>query len=73
MRQSERAIAEPVVVAVDRPARELLFEMHRQPMRQGALAEIPFEQESFARVEFMKPGNHSVQLGLHVASGEGER
>ena len=42
--------------------------MHRQPMRQRALAEIVLEQESFARVEFGKRGDDFVELGSHVAS-----
>ena len=51
VRQPQRAFAEPVVVAIDLPARELLLEMHRQPVRQRALAEILLEQEGFARIK----------------------
>ena len=54
MRQPQRALAEPVVVAIDLPARKLLFDMHRQPVRQRALAEILLEQEGLARVEFLQ-------------------
>ena len=54
VRQPQRAVAEPVVVAIDLPARELLFEMHRQPVRQRALADILFEQEGFARIKFVE-------------------
>ena len=73
MRQPQRAIAEPVVFAIDLPARELLFEMHRQPVRQRALAGLLVEQKGLVRVELVKCGDDLVQFGLHGASHEGER
>ena len=68
MRKPQRALAQPVVIAIDLPARKLLFEMHRQPVRQRALAEILLEQEGLARVEFRSARYNLVQLGLHLAS-----
>jgi hypothetical protein len=42
--------------------------MDRQPVRQGALAEIVLKQEGLAGVEFPERVNDLVQLGLHLAS-----
>ena len=39
-RQPQCPLAQPVIIAIDLPSRKLLFQMHRQPMRQRALAEI---------------------------------
>src|SRR5258708_3221377 len=72
VRQPQRAIAEPVVVAVDFPARELFFDMDGEPVRQRALAEILFEQKGLARVEFMECGDDLVEFGLHDASTSGD-
>src|SRR6202035_4375782 len=52
-------------VAVDFPSWKLFFEMHRQAMRQRALAEVLFEKKGLARIEFGKRAYHLVQLGLH--------
>src|SRR5258708_9555963 len=68
MRQPQRPLAQPVVIAIDVPSRKLPFEMHRQPVRQRALAEIFLEQEGLARVEFAERSYNLVQLGLHPAS-----
>src|SRR6476620_8908296 len=73
VRQPQRAVAEPVVFAVDLPARELLFEMHSKPVRQRAFPGFLFEQKGFMRVELVKCGDDLVQHGLHDASHEGER
>ena len=51
MRQPQRPLAEPVVVAIDLPAGKLMFEMHRQPVRQRALTDVLVEQEGFVRVK----------------------
>ena len=51
MRQPQRPLAQPVVIAIDVPSRKLLFDMHRQPVGQRALAEILFEQLALARIE----------------------
>ena len=52
---------------------KLLFELHRQPVGQRALACVLVEQEGFARVELVKCADDLVQLGLHDALHEGER
>ena len=54
VRQPQRALAEPVVFAIDLPAGKLLFEMHRQPVGQRALAGVLVEQEGFVRIELVK-------------------
>ena len=54
MRQPQGALAQPVVIAIDLPARKLLFQMHRQPVRQRALAEIVLQQPGLARVKFLR-------------------
>ncbi len=66
VRQPQRPLAQPVVIAIDLPARELLFEMHRQPVRQRALAEILRKQEGLARIEFAERAQNLVQRGLHL-------
>ena len=43
MGKPQRALAQPVVVAIDLPARKLLFDVHRQPVGQRALAEVLFQ------------------------------
>ena len=70
MRQPQRALAEPVIVAIDLPAGKLSFDLHRKPMRQGDLAEILFENIALAGVEFLQGGHDLVQLGLHLASDQ---
>jgi len=40
-RQAERPLAEPVVVAIDLPARKMLLDVDREAVGQRALAEIP--------------------------------
>ena len=54
MRQPQRSLAEPVEIAIDVPARKLLFAMHRQPVRQRALTEILLQQEGFTGIEFLQ-------------------
>src|SRR5229473_1260993 len=67
MREPQRPLPQPVVIAVDLPAAdELLFEMHRQPVRQRALAEILLQQMGFARVEFPECRDHPAQFRLHL-------
>ena len=68
LRKPQRALAQPVVIAIDLPSRKLLLEMHRQAVGERALAEILFQQMGLARVEFVKRAHNLVQLGLHVAS-----
>src|ERR1700738_3964343 len=70
LRKPQRALPQPVVVAIDVPSRKLLFEVHRQAVGERALAEILFQQMGLARVEVMKRSYNLVQLGLHVASGK---
>src|SRR5215212_12214342 len=65
MRQPQRALAEPVVIAIDLPPGEMIFQMHRQPMRQRALAEIVLKQITFAPIKPGKRRHDLVQLGLH--------
>src|SRR5882724_870217 len=68
MRQPQRTLAEPVEIAIDLPARKLLFAMHRQPVRQRPLTEVLVEQEGFARIKFLQGRDDLVQFGLHLAS-----
>src|SRR5260221_30206 len=68
MRQPQRPLAQPVVVAIDAPASELLFQLHRQPVRQRALSEILLKQEGLARIKLGERSYNLVQLGLHVVS-----
>src|SRR5271165_324858 len=68
MRQAQRAFAEPVILAIDLPARILLLEIHREPMRQRALAEVLFQQKGLLRIELLQRGDELVQFGLHPAS-----
>ena len=67
-REPQRALAQPVVIAIDLPAGKMLLHMHRQPVRDRALAKILFEQQRFVRIEFPKRGYDLVELGLHLAS-----
>jgi hypothetical protein len=67
MREPQGARAKPVVIAIDLPARKLLFQMHRQPVRQRALAEIVRKQECVVRIKFLQRDDDFVQLGLHLA------
>jgi hypothetical protein len=66
MRQPQRAFAKPVIVAIDVPARKLPFDMHREPVRQRALAEIAREQDAFMCEQLLQRGDDPVQLGVHV-------
>jgi hypothetical protein len=68
MREPQRAFAEPVVIAIDLPTRELLFKMHGQPVCQRTLSKVLLEQEGFARIKLPKCGYDLVELGLHLAS-----
>ena len=54
MRQPQRSLAEPVIIAIDFPARKLLFAMHREPVRQRALTEILFQQEDLMRIKLLQ-------------------
>src|SRR5689334_2143369 len=65
VRKPHGAFAKPVVVAIDLPARKLLFDMHGEPVCQRAFAEITLQDEGFVRVEFAQGGDQSVELALH--------
>ena len=49
---------------------ELPFQMHREPVRQRALAEILFEQKGLVRVKFPDRVDDLLELGLHPISLE---
>ncbi len=54
MRQPQPSLAEPVVVAIDLPARKLLFELHRQPMGQRALDMLKIDRPTLDWVALAK-------------------
>ncbi len=68
MRQPQRPLPQPVVVAIDAPARKLLFQMHRQPVGQRALSKILLKQVGLVRIKLAKRTYNLVQLGLHLSS-----
>ena len=66
--QEQRALAQPVVVAVDLPVRELPLDANREPMAQRALAGVLLKQIGLASIELLERCNEFVQLGVHDAS-----
>ena len=68
LRQPQRSLPQPVVIAIDFPSRKLLFDIHCQPVRQRALSEVLLKQVGLACVEFLQRIHNLVQLGLHAAS-----
>src|SRR5665647_2348428 len=68
MRQPQGPLAQPVVVAIDLPSRKLRFQMHRQPMRQRAFAEVMLQEPGLVRVKFLKRRDDLVEFGLHLTS-----
>ena len=67
VRQPHRALTQPVVVAIDLPAGKLLFDVHRKPVRQRALAEVPLQEKGFACIKLAERGDQLVQFVLHAA------
>lgn len=63
--QPQRALAEPIVVAIDLPAGELPLDIDRDSVSKRSLAEIALQQERLLRVKLLHGGDHLVQLGLH--------
>src|SRR3954469_23617018 len=63
--QPQRPLAKPVVVAIDLPPRKLVFQMHSQPVRQRALAQIMVEQEALAAIKLGERRHDFVQFRLH--------
>ena len=61
------ALAEPVEVAIDFEIGKLPFYLHRQAMRQRALAEILLEQECLAGVKIFQRGDNFFQFGVHLS------
>src|SRR5205823_7453965 len=68
--QFQQTLAESVVVAVDLPAVELPFDVHRHPVRQRTLAEILLQQIGLVLIEFPDRVDDLVQRRLHPISLE---
>ena len=68
--QPQRAFTEPIVLAIDVPARKLPFEMNRQTMRQRALAAILVEQKGLAREKlgYAKPDETVVRFETNTVT-----
>ncbi|WP_338319994.1 hypothetical protein, partial [Bradyrhizobium ottawaense] len=73
VRQMQRALAEPVVIAVDRPAGELLLQMHGEPVGDRALADVLLEQEALVGVEVPQRRDRSAALALVRDAARGKR